>query len=229
MPRLIKAKVVDSTNEWIKKHLEKLEDLDSILAETQTAGKGRNAKDWFSPKGGFCFSFILKNFSEDSNSLSLLSAVIVCETMRAYDIPAQIKWPNDIILKEKKLGGILIEKIQDNFIVGIGLNLNLNFSDFPIPLKDIVISSREFLHEDLEPEPIAKEIIKGIAKERKTLEKIYQKYKEFSADLNKKVKISDGKETFTGKVTDIQSDGGIKIANETDEKVFYSGSLTYLD
>jgi BirA family biotin operon repressor/biotin-[acetyl-CoA-carboxylase] ligase len=229
MPRLIKAKEVDSTNEWIKKHLRKLEDLDSIIAETQTAGKGRNAKDWFSPKGGFCFSFILKDFSEDSNSLSLFSAVIVCETMRMYDIPAQIKWPNDIILKGKKLGGILIEKIQDNFIVGIGLNLNLNISDFPIPLKDIVITSREFLHKDLDFEPIAKEIIKGISKERKNLEKIYQKYEEFSGDLNRKVRILKGEETFTGKVKEIQSDGGIKVANEIAEKVFYSGSLTYLD
>jgi BirA family transcriptional regulator, biotin operon repressor / biotin---[acetyl-CoA-carboxylase] ligase len=229
MPRLIKAKEIDSTNEWIKKHLNKLEDLDSIIAETQTAGKSRNAKDWFSPKGGFCFSFILKEFSGNSNSLSLLSAVIVCEIMRKYDLPAKIKWPNDIILKEKKLGGILIENIQGNFIVGIGLNLNLSISDFPIPLKDIVTTSKESLHKDLEFEPIAKEIIKGIAKGRKNLEEIHQKYKEFSGDLNRKVRILKGNETFIGKVKEIQPDGGIKIVNETAEKVFYSGSLTYLD
>ena len=229
MPRLIKAKEVDSTNEWIKKHLNKLEDLDSIIAETQTAGKSRNAKDWFSPKGGFWFSFILKESSGNSNSLSLLSAVIVCEIMREYDLPAKIKWPNDIILKEKKLGGILIENIQGDFIVGIGLNLNLSISDFPIPLKDIVITSKESLHKDLEFEPIAKEIIKGIAKGRKNLEEIHQKYKEFSGDLNRKVRISKGNETFIGKVKEIQPDGGIKIVNETAEKVFYSGSLTYSD
>jgi len=229
MPRLIKAKEVDSTNEWIKKHLNKLEDLDSIIAETQTAGKSRNAKDWFSPKGGFWFSFIIKDFSGNSNSLSLLSAVIVCEIIRGYDLPVKIKWPNDIILKEKKLGGILIENVQGYFIVGIGLNLNLSISDFPIPLKDIVITSKESLHKDLEFEPIAKEIIKGIAKGRKNLEEIHQKYKEFSGDLNRKVKISKGNETFTGKVTEIQPDGGIKIVNETAEKVFYSGSLTYSD
>jgi BirA family transcriptional regulator, biotin operon repressor / biotin---[acetyl-CoA-carboxylase] ligase len=229
MPRLIKAKEVDSTNEWIKKRLNKLEDLDSIIAETQIAGKGRNTKDWFSPKGGFWFSFILKGFSGDINSLSLLSAVVVCETMRKYDLPAQIKWPNDIILKERKLGGILIENIQGNFIVGIGLNLNLNISDFPIPLKDIVITSKEILHKDLDLEPVAKKIIKGIAAGRKNLEEIHQKYKEFSGDLNKKVRISKGEETFTGKVKEIQSDGGIKIENEITEKVFYSGSLSYLD
>lgn len=229
MPRLIKAKEVDSTNEWIKKHLNKLEDLDSFLAETQNEGKGRNTKDWFSPKGGLWFSCLVKEFSGNTGELSLLTAVVVCETIRKYDIPAKIKWPNDIFLHGKKLGGILIEKIQDDFIVGIGLNLNLSVSDFPIPLKDIVITSKDFIRENLDVEEVVKDILKGIAKGRKILEKIHQKYLDMSGDINKKVRISKGGESFTGTVTKIQPDGGIKIKNEVTEKVFYSGSLSYLD
>lgn len=229
MPKLIKAKEVDSTNEWIKRRLDKLEDLDSIIAETQTAGKGRNAKDWFSPKGGFWFSLVLKEFSGNNSSLSFLSAVAICETMWGYNLPLTIKWPNDIILKEKKLGGILIENVQGKFIVGIGLNLNLSISDFPIPLKDIVTTSKEVLHEDLEFELIAKEIITCIAKGRTNLEEIHRKYLRFSGDINRKVRVSKGDETFMGTVTEIQPDGAIKVTNETTEKVFYSGSLNYLD
>ncbi len=228
MPRLIKADEVDSTNEWMKKRLSKLNDLDSLIARTQTEGKGRNSKSWFSPQGGLWFSVIIEKFSGNVGELSLLCSTVICEVLEKYGLPTNIKWPNDIILKGRKLGGILIENIQGKFIIGIGLNLNLSNSDFPIPLKDIVITSKETLHQELDIELIAKEIVGKIAKERDNLEEVYKKYINFSGDLNQKVKITDGKGTFTGKVIEIQPDGGIKVANENSEKVFYSGSLSYL-
>jgi BirA family biotin operon repressor/biotin-[acetyl-CoA-carboxylase] ligase len=228
MVRLIKAKEVDSTNEWIKKHLSKLKDLDSFIAETQNLGKGRNSKNWFSPKGGLWLSILLENFSGNDGALSLLCATSVCEVLEENNILSNIKWPNDIILKGKKLGGILIEKVQGRFVIGVGLNLNLSRSDFPIPLKDVVITSKEVLHYELDLEKIAKEIIKKVAENRNILDEVHKKYLKLSGDLNEKVTINDGKVTFTGKVVAIQSDGGIKIKNEDTEKVFYSGSLSYL-
>ncbi len=228
MVRLIKAKEVDSTNEWIKNHLSRLKDLDSFIADTQNSGKGRNSKNWFSPKGGLWLSILLEDFSGNDGALSLLCATAVCEVLEENKLLANIKWPNDIILKGKKLGGILIEKVQEKFVVGIGLNLNLSRSDFPIPLKDVVITSKEVLHNDLDLEVIAKEIIKKIARGRNTLDEVHRKYLKLSGDLNEKVSINDGKETFAGKVTTIQPDGGIKIKNEDTERVFYSGRLSYL-
>jgi len=228
MPRLIKAEEVDSTNEWIKRNLGKLGDLDSCIAETQSSGKGRNSKNWFSPKGGLWFSILLENFSGEAGTLSLLCATATCEALEEQGLSTNIKWPNDIILKGRKLGGILIEKVNGKFIIGLGLNLNLNNSDFPIPLKDIVITSKEILRKELDIEAIAKEIIKIIAKDRNNLEEVHKKYLKLSGDLNEKVKIEIGEEIFTGKVVAIQVDGGIKIKNEDTEKVFYSGSLSYL-
>ena len=228
MIRLIKAKEVDSTNEWIKNHLSKLKDLDSFIAETQNSGKGRNSKNWFSPKGGLWLSVLLENFSGNDGALALLCATSVCEVLEENTILANIKWPNDIILKGKKLGGILIEKVQGKFIVGIGLNLNLDKSDFPIPLKDVVVTSKEVLHNELDIEKVAKEIIKKIAENRNVLDEVHKKYLKLSGDINERVTINDGKEIFTGKVVEIRPDGGIKIKNEDTEKVFYSGSLSYL-
>jgi BirA family biotin operon repressor/biotin-[acetyl-CoA-carboxylase] ligase len=228
MVRLIKAKEVDSTNEWIKKHLSKLKDLDSFIAETQDSGKGRNSKNWFSPRGGLWMSVLIEKFPGNDGALSLLCATSVCEVLEENKILANIKWPNDIILKGKKLGGILIEKVQEKFIVGIGLNLNLSKSDFPIPLKDVVITSKEVLHNELDIEKVAKEIIKKIAEDRNIIDQVHKKYLKLSGDINEKVTINDGKEVFTGKVVEIRPDGGIKIKNEDTEKVFYSGSLSYL-
>jgi BirA family transcriptional regulator, biotin operon repressor / biotin---[acetyl-CoA-carboxylase] ligase len=228
MVKLIKAKEVDSTNEWIKNHFSELKDLDSFIAETQNSGKGRNSKNWFSPRGGLWMSVLIEKFPGNDGALSLLCATAVCEVLEENSLLANIKWPNDIILKGKKLGGILIEKVQEKFIVGIGLNLNLSKSDFPIPLKDVVITSKEVLHNELDIEKVAKEIIKKIAEDRNILDRVHKKYLKLSGDINEKVTINDGKEVFTGKVVEIQPDGGIKIRNEDTEKVFYSGSLSYL-
>lgn len=228
MPKLIKADKVDSTNEWIKMHLRKLEDLDSVIAKTQTSGKGRNKKNWFSPVGGLWFSIFLEDLLRDRGALSQISSVVICEVLSEQGLKVNIKWPNDIILKGKKLGGILIEKFKGSFIVGIGLNLNLNNSDFPIPLKDKIITSKEVLHREIDIEAVARDIIKGIAARRDKLEEVHKKYLSLSGDINKRVKMISGKETFIGKVVTIQPDGGIKIRNESTEKVFYSGNLSYI-
>jgi BirA family biotin operon repressor/biotin-[acetyl-CoA-carboxylase] ligase len=167
MPRLIKAEEVDSTNEWMKRNLTNLKDLDSLIARIQTQGKGRNGKNWFSPAGGLWFSVLLVDFEGNIGTLSQLSAVAVCEVLEKQGLLTNIKWPNDIISRGRKLGGILIEKVKEKFIIGIGLNLNLNNSDFPIPLKDTVITSKELLHKEVDIEEIAKDIIGKIARERK--------------------------------------------------------------
>jgi BirA family biotin operon repressor/biotin-[acetyl-CoA-carboxylase] ligase len=228
MPRMIKIDEVDSTNEWMKKNLNKLRSFDSVIAKIQTSGKGRNGKNWFSPSGGLWVSICLENFSAPAGALSQLCVVVVCEVLEKQGLLTNIKWPNDIISRGRKLGGILIEKVKDKFIIGIGLNLNLSNSDFPIPLKDIVITSKELLHKDIDVEEIAKNIIVKIAKERNALKEIHKKYLSLSGDVNEKVKFTDGKENFIGKVITIQEDGGIKIKNEETEKVFYSGSIYYL-
>ncbi len=228
MPRMIKTDEVDSTNEWMKKRLDKLQDLDSLIAKVQTSGKARNGKNWFSPSGGLWFSVYLENFSGTAGALSQLCAVTVCEVLEKQGLLTNIKWPNDIISRGKKLGGILIEKVKDKFIIGIGLNLNLSNSDFPIPLKDVVITSKELLHKDIDIEETAKNIIERIARERNELKEIHIKYLSLSGDVNEKVRFTDGKDTFVGKVITIQEDGGIKIKNEETEKVFYSGSIYYI-
>lgn len=228
MARLIKAEEVDSTNEWIKRNIERLNDLDSFIAKIQHSGKGRNSKNWFSPEGGLWLSVLLEKFPGNAGSLSLLCATATCEVLEEHSLLTNIKWPNDIILKGKKLGGILIEKVTGKFVIGIGLNLNLNNSDFPIPLKDVIITSKETLHKELDIEAIAKEIIKRIAKNRNNISEVHKKYLKLSGDLNEKVKLDNGEEIFSGKVVAIQKDGGIRIKNENTEKVFYSGSLSYL-
>jgi len=105
----------------------------TVLALEQTAGRGRHGRRWLSPKGeGLYHSIILRPEIPPAKAplLGLVAAIALAETLREeYEIQADIKWPNDILIEERKLAGILLELETDNdtvkyVILGIGVNLN---------------------------------------------------------------------------------------------------------
>ena len=109
-----------------------------FLAKSQTQGRGRRTKIWYSPPGmGLYFSVLLRPMTEatKANFLVLQSAVAVCMAIEEVTkIPAGIKWPNDIYMDGKKLGGILLETVisgetLQHAVVGIGINLNHSSGD----------------------------------------------------------------------------------------------------
>ncbi|RSL33437.1 biotin--[acetyl-CoA-carboxylase] ligase [Salibacterium salarium] len=114
-----------------------------VVAETQQKGKGRLNREWHSPSGtGLWFSLILRPdvIPQKAPQLTLLTAVAVTEgIMEATGIQAQIKWPNDILIDDKKTAGILTEMQSEPdrvqaVIIGIGLNINQQAEHFPAEL-----------------------------------------------------------------------------------------------
>ena len=105
-----------------------------IFAEEQTKGKGRSGHTWSCPKyKGLLFTLLLKHNMQPDH-LCLLTgtmAVSITETIReTLQLPAEIKWPNDILIGGKKVGGVLVDlekglKKQSVFLIGIGINVNL--------------------------------------------------------------------------------------------------------
>lgn len=93
-----------------------------ITALAQSSGRGRYKRSWVSHHGNLYVSFIYK-IAERDPKLSYAIAVAVAETMIAFGIRPEIKWPNDILIDGKKVSGILIEYAQNFVIVGIGINI----------------------------------------------------------------------------------------------------------
>ena len=93
-----------------------------IKALAQSAGRGRYRRNWVSHHGNLYVSFIYK-ITERDPKLSYAVAVAVAETLIAFGISPQIKWPNDVLVDGKKISGILIEYSQSFVIVGIGINI----------------------------------------------------------------------------------------------------------
>ena len=121
-----------------------------VVADSQTAGRGRQARTWFSPGGTnlYCSSLIRPMdiripFGDWLSWIPLASAIAVTEAVRAIaGIPLSLKWPNDLLFNEKKIGGILCENGTDQgkqpfVVIGIGLNVNTAPDSFPPELAAI--------------------------------------------------------------------------------------------
>jgi BirA family transcriptional regulator, biotin operon repressor / biotin---[acetyl-CoA-carboxylase] ligase len=116
-----------------------------IIASTQTNGRGRLKRKWISPEGGLYLSVILKPYTNVSR-MPLITFAISLAAARTIKgiakIPVELKWPNDLYINEKKVGGVLCERYKGAVIVGLGINLNTNISIFPASLKRTLTSVR---------------------------------------------------------------------------------------
>ena len=121
---------VDSTNTFAKEKLLNKDYL-VVISEQQTAGRGRQGKEWYSPNAGNIYMTI-KFKDKNPAPLSLIIGLLISEAMDSVSgqkINAELKWPNDLLINKKKICGILIESEMSadevEFIVGIGINYSL--------------------------------------------------------------------------------------------------------
>jgi BirA family biotin operon repressor/biotin-[acetyl-CoA-carboxylase] ligase len=134
--KLVKLDAIDSTNDYLKDLVrnQTIENFTVVTAENQTNGKGQMGAIWVSEKGkNLIMSILVKDFIFDAATVFNLNIVVslaVISSLKSLNIPnLSIKWPNDIMSDEKKIGGILIENnfksdFTINSIIGIGLNVN---------------------------------------------------------------------------------------------------------
>ena len=92
-----------------------------VMAESQTAGRGRYGRVWQSPIGNLYASFVFPNTEVLKKYLSFITGLALAESLPEFDV--HLKWPNDVLLDGKKLAGILLETTEDKIIVGVGVNL----------------------------------------------------------------------------------------------------------
>ena len=124
-------KTIDSTNAFAKKlPLEK--SILVVLAEKQTAGKGRHGKKWHSPESGNIYLSIKYQINSPRSPLSLIIGLLITEALdeaSGQKINAKLKWPNDVLLNKKKICGILIESevVEEKIecTIGIGVNYSI--------------------------------------------------------------------------------------------------------
>lgn len=151
--KILEFPVVTSTND-VAKRLIKESDVENlvIISKTQTNGRGRDRKIFYSPKDvGAYFSILLRNVNTDLNSISKMSAIAIIRAINTFvSADIKIKTPNDLLINGKKICGVLIEssfdlkkKVYDYLIIGIGINVNNNLANLCPDIQGIATSIKE--------------------------------------------------------------------------------------
>lgn len=233
--KLIKLDAIDSTNEFLKRlsNQQEIENYTVITAENQFNGKGQMGSKWDSESGkNLIMSVLVKGFLFDYESIFNLNVVVslaVIRVLKNYNIPdLSVKWPNDIMSANKKIGGILIENSLKGdgtitSVVGLGLNVNqLQFENLPRASSLALICDAIFDKD---------EILDRIVTELEQIIENYQfesslYWEEYCAGLfkiGKPVAFSDeNSENFMGIIKGVSSIGKLQILLEDDSICEYN-------
>jgi BirA family transcriptional regulator, biotin operon repressor / biotin---[acetyl-CoA-carboxylase] ligase len=214
-----------------------------VLADSQGKGRGRLDRTWISPPGvNLYMSVILKPDLEpkDITLITVMSAVACADALRkTTGLKVSIKWPNDLIIHDRKLGGILTEIRTEKkgilfAVVGIGININTVLHEFPQDIRDVATSTLHETGRIFSREEITAELLNEMDRWYMVLKKMDRKalldrWMELSSTLGKQVVVSTAHESLTGLAESID-DGGMLILRLLSGQVkkIHSGDLTEL-
>ncbi len=191
-----------------------------VIADQQTAGRGRWQRDWYSAPGkSLLFSLILcpKIPSDHFPQLTLVAGVSIARAIqRQLGIKLGIKWPNDLLFEGKKVCGILTEGVAqpDCLVLGVGINVNQKMDDFPLQIQDTASSLRMIKGEGIPIVPLLQKILM-------TMEEDYQEscrfgftslrdyWLQYQIVLGKKVRLLMGEQEYKGEAVGLAEDGSL--------------------
>lgn len=226
--KFLKLDEIDSTNNYMKKNIDKFSSYDIVSAKNQTSGRGRRGNTWVSSKGMALFSFLLKTDKKldinEYTKLPLIAGIATLSAMKKIEEnDYKYKWTNDIYLEEKKLSGILVEKVENDFVIGIGINVN---NKIPEEIKDIAVS----LKNKHDIDKVILTVVEVFAdyynkfSSGKWLD-ILDEINKYNFLKNKNIKVNVGREVYNGEALDINKDGRLAVKINNEIKYFNTGEI----
>lgn len=223
--RIYRYDRVSSTNEIAKEIARKTDEAKIVvLAETQTRGRGRFGRQWISPKGGLWFSIILRTEMSpmEAMKLTFITSLAVAETVHEmFDLRAEVKWPNDVLVSGKKICGILTETIvKDNMVefavIGVGINVNIDMKSFPPNLWETATSLKHELGYDVERKALMASLLQNLEAHYSRLRNgqwdvLLQEWKGLATFLHKQVEVVSFDERYIGEAWDIEESGALLV------------------
>ena len=207
------------------------QDLSIVVANEQTAGRGRLDRPWFTPPStALAFSLILRPAADEIPFLSRtvgLAALSIADTIGMLGLAPQIKWPNDILLNGRKVAGVLIELVWsgedvDCVVIGIGINV----AKTAVPSTDILRFPATSLEHVLGEAPDRNKLLRDILTSFVSLrphmrsDAFMSSWEKSLAYYGRQVRVEMGSEqSITGKVVGLESDGSLKLLDENGKTV----------
>jgi len=234
--------VTDSTNTQLLRRLQEGVSLQKgavIVAEAQTAGRGRRGNNWFSPFGSnlyFSMYWQLEQGIQAAMGLSLVIAIAVAEVLeQQFQLPVKLKWPNDIYLADKKLAGILVELAGQSHshcdvVIGLGLNVQM-----PAVAEQHISQSWTDLQQHVSSKVDRNKLIaslqSALCQHLQQFEQhgfrpfvgAFNQRDQFAAQL---VTLSSGSQQMKGICLGVDAQGGIVLQQAEQTQSFYGGELS---
>lgn len=237
--KLYYFKKLPSTNLFARELVDqKVSNGSVVAADVQTHGRGRKDRTWFSPTGGLWFSVIIYPDIPPRKSMMLTMAAslgVVDAIKTITGIVPLIKWPNDVLIKGKKVCGILTEIDAEmdriNFaIVGIGLNVN---NTLPKDFVKYATTLRQECGSKVSRVQLLRSILKSFDEQYEKLARgkyddIRKNWLEFSQIIGKHVRVQEGSIGLEGIVDDVDEDGSLILKNDDGIHRVLSGDVEVL-
>ncbi|HSP98500.1 MAG TPA: biotin--[acetyl-CoA-carboxylase] ligase [Candidatus Dormibacteraeota bacterium] len=212
-----------------------------VIADAQRRGRGRLGREWVSPaRKNLYVSVVLRCDlpPERLAQISLLAGVATCETIREWCPEAAIKWPNDILLGNRKTAGILAEMEQSRgqraVILGIGVNLNSSAGDFPDELRDKATSLRLATGADVDRARFAGRLLTAIEARytewrRDGFAPIAAAWRALAPLIGRRIHVAEPSGTVEGEVLALDDDGALRIrCDDGTEHRVVAGDVTVI-
>ena len=186
-----------------------------VIAETQTRGRGRLSREWLSPRGGIYFTVVLRPRIGPAYAprINLLAAIAVASAIkRLFGLDAELKWPNDVLIRGKKVCGILAEIDAEmdivNFVnVGMGINANNPVACFDKTATSLKIA----LGREVSRKELLSTVLEEMERRRPLLMRpdLLREWKELSATLNREIRVVSLGEKLAGQAVDVDVTGAL--------------------
>lgn len=199
-------------------------DFTVVIADRQTKGRGRLTRTWISDSGGLYFSVILRPLIPPvlSFRVNFTASLTLAKMLREqYHVDAAVKWPNDILIANAKLSGMLSElEAEADRVSFINLGIGINVNNDPAPREQNAVSLKKVLGKTVPRRAVLASFLDEFEKRMKNIahENIIGEWKTYSGTLKKPVKIVTLHETFTGVAEDVDENGAL-ILRQKDGKV----------
>ena len=217
-----------------------------IVAEQQSAGRGRAARKWISPTGGVWMSVVFKPeiSPENCTLLPFVGALATLSAIREYPpLEPWLKWPNDVLIGRKKIAGILGDMaLEENkvrwAVLGIGINANVNAAALGAMREktrpNSITSLREELHQEIDRSRLIANVLNALESYYNLLArddgaaKIMRLWKGNSRMLGRIVTVTRDGSAFKGKAVDVLDDGRLVVQRGRARRIFSSGEIKVL-
>jgi BirA family biotin operon repressor/biotin-[acetyl-CoA-carboxylase] ligase len=166
-----------------------------VIAEEQTKARGRYKRAWYSPKGGLWFTYVKKNFNAEEIPVATLKASLAVREALSSFFDTKIRWPNDVVVNDKKVSGILIEALYagDATDLFIGVGINTNVKEFPPDIKatSILLETGKEVNND--------ELLNNVISKMDYYLTLKEDFEEIVGKINNYLSIKDKKVVITRK------------------------------